>query len=41
MQRRRSISSEPDHRGKERYKEKKNTIHKKKEKEKLKQREVK
>jgi hypothetical protein len=39
MQKRRSISSGPDHREKERYKEKKDVIHKKKEERKPKQRE--
>jgi hypothetical protein len=38
MQRRRSISSKSDHRGKKRYKEKKDAMHKRKKKEKPKQR---
>jgi hypothetical protein len=38
MQKRRSIGSKPDHRGKKRYKEEKDVIHKKKEKEKPEQR---
>jgi hypothetical protein len=41
MQRKRSTNSKPDHREKERYREKKNTIHKKREKEKPEQRGVK
>jgi hypothetical protein len=41
MRRRRSTSSRPDHRGKERYKEEKDVIHKRKKEEKPKQREVK
>jgi hypothetical protein len=39
MQRRRSTGSKLDHRGKKRYKGKKDVIHKKKEEEKPKQRE--
>jgi hypothetical protein len=39
MRKRRSTGSELDHKGKERYKGKKNTIHKKKEEEKPEQRE--
>jgi hypothetical protein len=38
MQKRRSISNKPDHKGKERYKGEKNIIHKKKEKGKPEQR---
>jgi hypothetical protein len=38
MQKKRSTSSKPDYRGKERYKGEKNIIHKRKEKRKLKQR---
>jgi hypothetical protein len=41
MQKRRSTGNRPDHREKERYREEKNIIHKEKEKEKLKQKEVK
>jgi hypothetical protein len=41
MWKRRSISSRPDHRGKERYKEEKNIIYKRKKEGKLKQKEVK
>jgi hypothetical protein len=41
MRRRRSTSNELDHRRKERYKEKKDIIHKKRKKEKLKQKRVK
>jgi hypothetical protein len=41
MQRKRSTSSRLDHRGKERYKKKKNVIYKKREERKLTQREVK
>jgi hypothetical protein len=41
MQKRRSTSSKPDHRGKERYKEEKDVIHKGRKERKLKQREVK
>jgi hypothetical protein len=39
IQRRRSICNKLDYKGKERYKEKKNTIHKEKKEEKPKQRE--
>jgi hypothetical protein len=38
MRRRRSTNSKPDHRGKKRYKREKDTIHKRKEEEKPKQR---
>jgi hypothetical protein len=41
MRRRRSISSEPDHKGKERYKGEKNVIYKRKKERKPKQRGVK
>jgi hypothetical protein len=41
MWRRRSTSSGPDHRGKERYKEEKNIIHKRREEKKPKQKGVK
>jgi hypothetical protein len=41
MQRKRSTSSKPDHKGKERYKRKKNVMYKGREEEKPKQREVK
>jgi hypothetical protein len=37
MQRKRNTDSEPDHRGKEKYKGKKDTIHKKREERKPKQ----
>jgi hypothetical protein len=41
MQRKKSTSSKLDHRRKERYKEEKDVIHKRREERKLKQREVK
>jgi hypothetical protein len=41
MRRKRSTSSEPDHRGKKRYKRKKDVIHKKREEKKPIQRRVK
>jgi hypothetical protein len=41
MQRKRNTNNKPDYKGKERYKKEKNTIYKKKEEKKPKQREVK
>jgi hypothetical protein len=41
IQRRKSTGSKPDHKGKERYKEKKDVIYKERKEEKLKQKKVK